>query len=64
MREDLKLSGSQYSWLSSIFYFGFLAWAFPTNFLMQRFPLGKYLGFKYTLPLAITSHTLIHLIAS
>lgn len=47
IREDLNLTGSQYSWLSSLFYFGFLAWAFPTNFLMQRFPLGKYLGFKF-----------------
>ena len=44
IREDLNLTGSQYSWLSSIFYFGFFAWAFVTNFLMQRFPLGKYLG--------------------
>ncbi|KAK5941537.1 hypothetical protein PMZ80_006816, partial [Knufia obscura] len=44
IREDLNLTGSQYSWLSSIFYFGFLAWAFPTNFLMQKYPLGKYLG--------------------
>ncbi|KAI9930070.1 hypothetical protein MW887_011880 [Aspergillus wentii] len=42
--EDLNLHGTQYSWLSSIFYFGFLAWAFPTNFLMQRLPIGKYLG--------------------
>lgn len=46
IREDLDLTGSQYSWLSSIFYFGFLFWAFPTNFLMQKFPLGKYLGFN------------------
>ncbi|ETN37239.1 uncharacterized protein HMPREF1541_08229 [Cyphellophora europaea CBS 101466] len=44
IREDLNLVGMQYSWLSSLFYFGFLAWAFPTNFLMQRLPLGKYLG--------------------
>ncbi|KPI45115.1 putative transporter [Cyphellophora attinorum] len=44
IREDLNLQGMQYSWLSSIFYFGFLAWAFPTNFLMQRLPLAKYLG--------------------
>ncbi|KAB8532561.1 hypothetical protein FH972_025506 [Carpinus fangiana] len=41
---DLKLHGTQYSWLSSIFYFGFLAWALPTNYLMQRFPIAKYLG--------------------
>ncbi|EXJ86942.1 hypothetical protein A1O3_03896 [Capronia epimyces CBS 606.96] len=46
IRDDLKLHGTQYSWLSSLFYFGFLAWAFPTNFLMQRLPLGKYVGFN------------------
>ncbi|KAI4743969.1 MFS general substrate transporter [Aureobasidium sp. EXF-12298] len=44
IREDLHIHGQQYSWLSSIFYFGFLFWALPTNFLMQRFPIGKYLG--------------------
>ncbi|KAJ4348751.1 uncharacterized protein N0V89_010129 [Didymosphaeria variabile] len=44
IREDLNLVGDRYNWLSSIFYFGFLAWAFPTNFLMQRLPIGKYLG--------------------
>ncbi|KAJ5573466.1 uncharacterized protein N7459_007893 [Penicillium hispanicum] len=44
IRDDLKLHGTEYNWLSSIFYFGFLAWAFPTNFLMQRLPIGKYLG--------------------
>ncbi|KAL4967745.1 putative MFS allantoate transporter [Aspergillus stella-maris] len=42
--EDLELHGTQYSWLSSIFYFGFLAWAMPTNLMLQRFPIGKYLG--------------------
>ncbi|EMR68193.1 putative mfs allantoate protein [Eutypa lata UCREL1] len=25
------------------FYFGFLFWAFPTNFMMQRFPIGFFL---------------------
>ncbi|KAJ9217077.1 hypothetical protein DTO166G4_1132 [Paecilomyces variotii] len=44
IRDDLKLHGTEYSWLSSIFYFGFLAWAFPTNFMLQRLPIGKYLG--------------------
>jgi MFS family permease len=27
-------------------YFGFLAWALPTNLLMQRLPVGRYLGFN------------------
>lgn len=44
IREDLNLRGTDYNWLSSVFYFGFLAWALPTNFLMQRLPLAKYLG--------------------
>ena len=46
IREDLNLVGNDYNWLSSMFFFGFLAWAFPTNFLMQRLPVGKYLGFN------------------
>lgn len=51
IRDDLNLHGTQYSWLSSIFYFGFLAWAFPTNFLMQRLPIGIFApGFRVLLP--------------
>jgi len=49
IREDLHLVGTEYSWLSSIFYFGFLIWALPTNLLMQRLPVGKYLGFNIVL---------------
>ncbi|RPB05387.1 MFS general substrate transporter [Choiromyces venosus 120613-1] len=44
IQEDLHLRGTQYNWLSSLFYFGFLFWALPTNFLLQRLPVGKYLG--------------------
>lgn len=46
IQKDLGLVGTEYSWLSSIFYFGFLAWALPTNLLMQRLPIGRYLGFN------------------
>lgn len=46
LREDLHLSGEEYSWLSSLFYFGWLAWAVPTNMLMHKFPLNKYLAFN------------------
>ncbi|KAI8262645.1 putative transporter [Colletotrichum sp. SAR11_239] len=44
IQKDLGLKGTEYSWLSSVFYFGFLIWALPTNFLLQRFPIAKYLG--------------------
>ncbi|KAM3075002.1 hypothetical protein ACMFMF_005686 [Clarireedia jacksonii] len=46
IKDDLDLEGTKYSWLSSIFYFGWLAWAFPTNYLMQKFPVAKYLAFN------------------
>ncbi|KAL2818558.1 major facilitator superfamily domain-containing protein [Aspergillus granulosus] len=42
--EDLDLRNTEYNWLSSFFYVGFIAWAIPTNFLLQRLPLAKYLG--------------------
>lgn len=46
IKEDLKLVGTDYSWLSSIFYFGWLAWAIPSNLLMQRSPPAYYLAFN------------------
>lgn len=35
--------GQQYSWVSSIFYFGYLIWEYPTTILIARLPTGKYL---------------------
>ncbi|ORY88561.1 major facilitator superfamily domain-containing protein [Leucosporidium creatinivorum] len=40
----LGLEGTDYSWLSSSFYFGWLAWAIPTNLIMQRSPTSTYLA--------------------
>ncbi|KAM0746975.1 MFS general substrate transporter [Meredithblackwellia eburnea MCA 4105] len=40
----LNLHGTQYSWLSSIFYFGWLAWAIPSNLILQRSPPATYLS--------------------
>ncbi|KAF2753786.1 membrane transporter [Pseudovirgaria hyperparasitica] len=42
LQSGIGISGTQYSWLSSLFYFGYLAWEYPTNRLIQRLPLGKY----------------------
>ncbi|KID75648.1 uncharacterized protein G6M90_00g047060 [Metarhizium brunneum] len=46
LKEDLNLQGTQYSWLSSCFYFGWLVWAIPSNLLMQRSPPAHYLAFN------------------
>ncbi|KAJ5179246.1 hypothetical protein N7492_002456 [Penicillium capsulatum] len=46
IEESLNLKGTEYSWLSSIFYFGWLAWAIPSNLIMQRLPTAWYLSFN------------------
>lgn len=40
----------QYSWLGTILYMGILAGEYPTNFLLQKLPVAKYLAAKYELP--------------
>nr|VWP02591.1 Mitogen-activated protein kinase hog1 (MAP kinase hog1) (EC (BcSAK1) (Stress-activated mitogen-activated protein kinase) [Ganoderma boninense] len=44
--EDTHLVGQQYSWLTTCVYIAILAWEFPTNRLIQRLPIGKYLAFN------------------
>lgn len=44
LQTDLHLVGDNYQWLGSLFYWGYLAFEFPTNLLLQRLPLGKYLA--------------------
>jgi ACS family allantoate permease-like MFS transporter len=45
IKTDINLVGDGYQWLSSMFYFGYLAWEYPTNRLLQRLPLAKYSAF-------------------
>ncbi|KAH7051125.1 major facilitator superfamily domain-containing protein [Macrophomina phaseolina] len=44
LKEGTHINGSQYSWLGSIFYFGYLATQYPSGYLMQRFPIAKFLS--------------------
>lgn len=41
---DNHLVGQQYSWASSIFYFGYLIAEYPGLAILQRFPVAKFLG--------------------
>lgn len=36
-REDLNLAGTEYSWASSMFYFGYLVAQYPANYILQRY---------------------------
>ncbi|EOD47610.1 putative major facilitator superfamily transporter protein [Neofusicoccum parvum] len=44
LREDTGLVGQQYSWLTTIFYIAYLCGEFPSNFLLQRWALGRTLS--------------------
>ncbi|KAI1093186.1 major facilitator superfamily transporter allantoate [Rostrohypoxylon terebratum] len=46
IKKDLNLQGQDYSWIASVFYFGYLFWEWPTNRLLQRLPLAKYSAFN------------------
>ncbi|KAL2208450.1 MFS general substrate transporter [Sarocladium strictum] len=46
LKEDIHLKGDNYQWLGSMFYFGYIGWEFPTNWIMQRLPLAKYTSFN------------------
>ncbi|KAI1162945.1 allantoate permease [Nemania serpens] len=41
LKEGTNLHGQDFSWLGSIFYFGYLASQFPSGYLMQRLPVGR-----------------------
>ncbi|KAI1810640.1 MFS general substrate transporter [Poronia punctata] len=44
LREDNHLVGDDYAWVSSVFYFGYLLWTYPTSLLIARLPVGRYLA--------------------
>ncbi|CAO2654934.1 Nn.00g116670.m01.CDS01 [Neocucurbitaria sp. VM-36] len=44
LREETGLKGTQYSWLGSLFYLGYLFWEYPTSLLLQRFPVAKFMA--------------------
>ncbi|KAI9725141.1 MAG: hypothetical protein M1828_003483 [Chrysothrix sp. TS-e1954] len=46
IKKDIGLVGDDYQWLGSLFYFGYLGWEYPTNWLLQRLPIGKYSAFN------------------
>lgn len=41
LRTDLSMTGSQYSWSSGIYYFGYLVASYPVAWLLVRLPVGK-----------------------
>lgn len=44
MKTDAHLVGNQYSWVGSIFYFGYLIAEYPSAIFIQRLPVAKFLA--------------------
>ncbi|KAI1370950.1 putative MFS transporter [Hypoxylon crocopeplum] len=44
IKQDANLQGQDYSWLGTILYMGVLVGEYPTNLLLQRLPVAKYLS--------------------
>ncbi|BCS19541.1 putative MFS transporter [Aspergillus puulaauensis] len=44
IQEDAGLDGDQYNWLGTILYIGVLVGEYPTNLLIQKLPVAKYLA--------------------
>ncbi|KAI5960525.1 DAL5 [Candida theae] len=44
LRSELHMVGDMYSWTTTCFYLGYLAFEFPASLLLQRFPVAKTVG--------------------
>ncbi|KAI1170044.1 MFS general substrate transporter [Nemania sp. FL0916] len=69
LRRDTHLHNNQYSWVSSSFYFGFLAATYPAARIVARFPVNRVLGIDaliwgVVVALTATSNTFAGLFAS
>ncbi|RCH83896.1 hypothetical protein CU098_007114, partial [Rhizopus stolonifer] len=42
--EDTHIDKAQFGWLGSIFYLGYLVYQVPNTYLLQKLPIGKYVG--------------------
>ncbi|KAJ5888320.1 hypothetical protein N7495_008361 [Penicillium taxi] len=44
LQKDLNLKGTEYSWLGSIFYLGYLVWELPTSVMLQKLPINYFMS--------------------
>ncbi|KAJ6517704.1 major facilitator superfamily domain-containing protein [Mycena vulgaris] len=57
IRESTHLTTNQYNWLGTIFYLSYLAFEFPQNLALQRFPVAKWMSINiFVWAVALCSH--------
>ncbi|KAH9883992.1 allantoate permease [Xylariomycetidae sp. FL2044] len=45
LQEGTNLTGQDYSWLGSIFYFGYMISQLPSAYFLQRLPIGQFVSY-------------------
>ncbi|TGO34926.1 hypothetical protein BHYA_0176g00070 [Botrytis hyacinthi] len=61
IRKDANVSDSQYPWLTTCIYIGILVVEYPTNWIIQRVPIAKYLGINVCIwSIILSMHALCH----
>ncbi|KAB8302287.1 hypothetical protein EYC80_005725 [Monilinia laxa] len=61
IQKDTHLVGNQYSWLTTCIYLAILVVEYPTNWLIQRVPIAKYLGINVCIwSIVLSMHALCH----
>lgn len=50
LQDDLNLQGEDYSWASSIYYFGYLAASYVAALLLVHYPVGKMISTSMCVP--------------
>lgn len=64
IREQTGLDGQKYSWLTTCIYIAVLVVEYPTNWIIQRVPIAKYLGINVCLWGAMLAlHAACHIFA-
>jgi len=57
IRKATHLTTNQYNWLGTIFYISYLAFEFPQNLALQKFPVGKWMSLNiFIWAVALFSH--------
>lgn len=44
IRQDLGLSSAEFSWAGALLYVGYLFWEFPTNLMLQKLPIHRFMA--------------------
>ncbi|KAF8878218.1 MFS general substrate transporter [Infundibulicybe gibba] len=57
IRESAHLTTNQYNWLGTVFYLSYLAFEFPQNLCLQRFPVGRWMSLNISIwAVALCAH--------